>query len=86
MIIMKIILTKIFVCHIFGTIGTGYMSWHKIGEFIQVPQITVLQWLSQPALAYVIDVAVVRVMGCDLNNECIDLHPVYVATNILLSL
>ena len=43
MIIMKITLTKIFVCHVFGTIGTGYMSWHKIGEFIQVPQITVLQ-------------------------------------------
>ena len=43
MIIMINILTNIFVCHIFGTIGTGYMSWHKIGEFIQVPQITVLQ-------------------------------------------
>ena len=43
MIIMKIILRKMLFRHVFGTIGTGYMSWHKIGEFIQVPQITVLQ-------------------------------------------
>ena len=43
MIIMKIILRKMLFHHIFGTIGISFMSWHQIGEFIQVPQITVLQ-------------------------------------------